>query len=280
MLKPCLSSSKPSMDIIVAVRCLNLALDHTWKTLFSQNFNSLKFHNVLAFILTEGRLLIKLIPQVLTCSQNSNGSQKFWNKERDEKELNQVHKFKPSCILLMNSHLILSLKPIYSTPFPLITYMCGRLLYGAFWESLVLPYYKWDVVKTRQAYHGLTETRQKGHWKIMLYQEGEEKNTHAWDRWTCANGKEWSRGKKEILVIGLHMVGKWVWIFYLETLKFLMHFREPRSSLYFIFVYYTYSYFFFSFFSYIYFSSFLFFFLFLIFSFSFSSFFYLLPFEL
>jgi hypothetical protein len=49
-------------------------------------------------------------------------------------------------------------------------------LYGAFRESLVLPrYYKLDVVKTRQASHGLTETRQKGHWKIMLYQGGERK---------------------------------------------------------------------------------------------------------
>jgi hypothetical protein len=44
-----------------------------------------------------------------------------------KKELNQVHKFKPPRILLMNSHLILSLKPIYSTPFHLITYICGRL---------------------------------------------------------------------------------------------------------------------------------------------------------
>jgi hypothetical protein len=41
------------------------------------------------------------------------------------------------------------------------------------WESLVLPrFYKRDVVKTRQASHGLTETRQKGHWKMMLYQGG------------------------------------------------------------------------------------------------------------
>jgi hypothetical protein len=44
----------------------------------------------------------------------------------------------------------------------------------SFWESLVLPkFYKRGVVKTRQASHGLTETRQKGHWKIMLYQGGE-----------------------------------------------------------------------------------------------------------
>jgi hypothetical protein len=35
-----------------------------------------------------------------------------------------------------------------------------------------------DVVKTRQVSHGLTETRQKGHWKIMLYQGGEDKTTH------------------------------------------------------------------------------------------------------
>jgi hypothetical protein len=32
--------------------------------------------------------------------------------------------------------------------------------------------------KTRQASHGLTETHQKGHWKIMLYLGGGEKNTH------------------------------------------------------------------------------------------------------
>jgi hypothetical protein len=30
MLKPCPSSSKPSMDIIIALHCLNLALDHSW----------------------------------------------------------------------------------------------------------------------------------------------------------------------------------------------------------------------------------------------------------
>jgi hypothetical protein len=124
MLKPCSSSSKPPMDIIVALHCFNLALDHTRENIMlSKSLVRLKFHNVLAFIPTEGRLLIKLIPQVLTFSQNSNRSQKFWNKERDEKELNQVHKFKTSCILLKNSYLILSLKPIYSTLFPLITFI-------------------------------------------------------------------------------------------------------------------------------------------------------------
>jgi hypothetical protein len=61
------------------------------------------------------------------------------------------------------------------------------------------------------------------------------KNTHTWDMWTCANGKEWSWGTKEVLVIGLHMVGKMsLDLLNLESLKFLMHFREPGSSLYFI----------------------------------------------
>jgi hypothetical protein len=73
----------------------------------------------------------------------------------------------------------LSLKAIYSTPFPLITYICGGLymeLFGKVWSYQ-------DIInemlsKLRQASHGLTETRQKGHWKIMLYQGGGEKNTH------------------------------------------------------------------------------------------------------
>jgi hypothetical protein len=179
MLKPCSSSSKPSMDITVALHCLNLALDHSWENIMLSKLNSLKFHKVLDFIPTECRLLIKLITQVLTCSQSLNRSQKFWNKEWDENKLNQVRKFKSSCILLMDSHLILSLKPNNSTPFPLTTYI---YIYGAFWESLVLPiYYKWGVVKRRQASHGLTKTRQKGHWKIILYQGGErQKYTHLW----------------------------------------------------------------------------------------------------
>jgi hypothetical protein len=127
MLKPCSSLSKPSMDIIIALHCLNLALDHTQENIMLSKFNSLKIHNVLAFISTEGRLLIKFIPQVSTCSQNLNRPQKFGNKERDEKELNQVHKFKSSCILLMNSHLIFSQAySFYSFPSH-NTYISGRL---------------------------------------------------------------------------------------------------------------------------------------------------------
>jgi hypothetical protein len=99
MLKPCSSSSKPSMDIIVALHCLNLALDHTWENIMLSKFNSLKFHNVLSFIPTEGRLLIKLIPQVITCSQSLNRSQKFWNKDRDEKRA------KPCSQIWINLHI-------------------------------------------------------------------------------------------------------------------------------------------------------------------------------
>jgi hypothetical protein len=46
------------------------------------------------------------------------------------------------------------------------------------------------IIKTRQASHGLTMTRQKGHWKKECSQEGEEKELTLLDRWTCANGKE------------------------------------------------------------------------------------------
>jgi hypothetical protein len=36
-----------------------------------------------------------------------------------------------------------------------------------------------ELERVEQASHGLTETRQKGHWKIMSYQGGErEKYTH------------------------------------------------------------------------------------------------------
>jgi hypothetical protein len=137
-----------------------------------------------------------------------------------------------------------------------------QALYGAFWESLVLPrYYKWDVVKARQASHGLTKTRQKGHWKIMLSLGGERENTHTWDRWTCANGKKWSRGTKEVLVIGLHIVGKWVWIFKSWSLEIPneLYRTGDFTSFYFytthIFLFFSYIYFFFL-------SSFLFFFFF------------------
>ena len=55
----------------------------------------------------------------------------------------------------------------------------GRLYVELFGKSLVLPrYYNRDIIKTRQASHGLTETRQKVHWKIMS-QGGGEENTHA-----------------------------------------------------------------------------------------------------
>jgi hypothetical protein len=129
---------------------------------------------------------------------------------KSEMKENSWTKFKNKlhCIVLMYSHLILSLKAYSFYSFPLFNIYNGRLYVELYGKSLVLPrYYKWDIVKTRQASHGLTETRQKGHWKIMLYQEGERKIHTPWDRWTCANGKEWSRGTKEVLVIGLHMVG-------------------------------------------------------------------------
>jgi hypothetical protein len=113
----------------------------------------------------------------------------------------------------------------------------------------------------------------------MLYQGGEREKIHTLEIGGHVQmEKSDPEAQKEVLVIGLHMVGKNEYgSFNLEALKFLMHFREPGSSLYSIF---THTHIIFFFFSYIFF--FLSFFLFLIFSsFSFSSnFFYLLPFEL
>jgi hypothetical protein len=101
-----------------------------------------------------------------------------------------------------------------------------------FGKVLVLPrYYKRDVVKTRQASHGLTETRQKGHWKIMLNQGGERK-IH-----TLEMGGHVQMVKNDPEAQRKSSLSNCTWLenefgsFNLEVLKFLMHFREPGSSL-------------------------------------------------
>jgi hypothetical protein len=89
-----------------------------------------------------------------------------------------MFKNKLPCIFpLYSSHLVSqSLFILLLSPLNIYS---GRLYVKLYGKSLVLPrYYKCDVVKTRQASHGFTETCQKVHWKIMLYQGGEEKNTH------------------------------------------------------------------------------------------------------
>jgi hypothetical protein len=123
-------------------------------------------------------------------------------------------------------------------------------LFGKF---LVIPrYYKWDVVKTRQASHGLIETHQKRSLENnVISKRGREKYTHFEIGGHVQIKKEWSRGTKEVLVIGLHMVGKMsLDLLNHETLKFLTHFRENGSSLYFIFISYILIFFLFSFFLY------------------------------
>jgi hypothetical protein len=201
----------------------------------------------------------------------------FENKERDEKELNHVHKFKSSCILLMNSHLILSLKPIYSTHFPLITYICGRLYMKLFGKFSPAKIFKMRCFKNKTSF-------------TWSYRDSLRRSLE--------NNVKSRRGKRKIntLEIGGHVqmaksdpeaqrkssLSDCTWLeneygfFNLEALKFLMHFREPGSSLYFILHILI---FFLFFLIYIFF---LFFFILIFFSFfSFSSkFFYLIPFEL
>jgi hypothetical protein len=48
----------------------------------------------------------------------------------------------------------------------------------SFGKSLVLPrYYNRDIIKTRQVSHGLIETHQKGHCKIMFSRRGRDEHT-------------------------------------------------------------------------------------------------------
>jgi hypothetical protein len=126
----------------------------------------------------------------------------------------------------------------------------------------------------------VTDTRQKGHCKIMSYQGGEEKNTHTLRyvdmcKWQRVIPRHKGSPRYRIAHGWKNECGS----LNLETLKFLMHFREPGSLFYF----YSYSHIFSFSHTYIFFfiSFFLLSFSLSIFSFSFSSkFFYLLPFEL
>jgi hypothetical protein len=98
-------------------------------------------------------------------------------------------------------------------------------------------YYKWDVVKRRQASHGLTESRQKGHWKKMLYQGGRDKNTHTLRQ---VDMSKWQRVMPRHKGSPCYRIAHgWKNEFgssILKLLRFLMHFREPGCSLYFIFM--------------------------------------------
>jgi hypothetical protein len=142
----------------------------------------------------------------------------------------------------MNSHLILSLEPIYSIPFPLITYM---YVAGFIWSFL----------------GKLSPT------KILQMRCCQNKTSFSWSyqdssKRSLENNVISRRGKRKIhtLKMGGHVqmaksdpeaqrkssLSDCTWLeneygsFNLEALKFLMHFREPGSSLYFYF--YTYSY--------------------------------------
>jgi hypothetical protein len=60
-----------------------------------------------------------------------------------------------------------------------------------------------------------------------------------WDRWTCANGKEWSEAQRKSSLLECTWLKKWVWILNLET--FLIHIFLYLSflSLYSFFYYFS-----------------------------------------
>jgi hypothetical protein len=65
----------------------------------------------------------------------------------------------------------------------------------------------------------------------MLNQGGGEKNTRTWDRWTCGNGKSDPEAQRKSSLSDCTWLENEFGPFNLESLKFLMHFREQRSSL-------------------------------------------------
>jgi hypothetical protein len=78
----------------------------------------------------------------------------------------------------------------------------------------------------------------------VISRRGREKYTHFEIGGHVEMAKSDPEAQKEVLVIKLHMVGKMsLDLLNLETLKFLMHFRELGSSLYFIFISYILIYF-------------------------------------
>jgi hypothetical protein len=172
----------------------------------------------------------------------------------------------------MNSHLILSLKPIYSIPFPLITYM---YVAGFIWSFLG----KFSPTKILQMRCCINKTSFEWCYRdsskrslenIVISRRGKRK-IH-----TLEKGGQVQMTKSDLEAQRKSSLSDCSWLeneygsFNLEALKFLMHFREPGSSLYFYF--YTCSYFFSHLYIYIFFPSFLSFFSFV--------FFYFLPFEL
>jgi hypothetical protein len=141
-------------------------------------------------------------------------------------------------------HLILSLKPIYSTPFPLITYICGRLYMEVFGK--VKSYQ--DIInemlsKQDKLLMVLSRLVKKVIGKWCYIKEGKRK-IH-----TLEIGGHVPMAKSDLEAQRKSSLSDCTWLenglgsFNLEALKLLMHFRELGSSFYFIF---TYSHFFFS----------------------------------
>jgi hypothetical protein len=66
----------------------------------------------------------------------------------------------------------------------------GRVLFGAHRKVSYQDAKFETIIKTRQAYHGVIMTHQKGHWKNNVHKNGEEKELTHLDWWTCTNCKE------------------------------------------------------------------------------------------
>ena len=106
-----------------------------------------------------------------------------------------------------------------------LSHKCKCKLYVELWERLVLTK---DIIikilsKQDKLLMDLPRLVRKTIRKLIFMWRG-RKWTHTFRWWTCANGKDWSQGTNEVLVIGLHMVGKfWVWFWSCKALRSFIH---------------------------------------------------------
>jgi hypothetical protein len=81
--------------------------------------------------------------------------------------------------------------------------------------------------------------------KIIFQGGGKEKVHTLWDRWTCANRKEWSRGTMESSLLDCRWLKKWVWILILKLFEIPNASRQSGSSLHYLYIHiFLYTYFF------------------------------------
>jgi hypothetical protein len=122
-------------------------------------------------------------------------------------------------------------KPIHSTPFPLNIYR-GRLFVELHGKSLVLPrYYKWCCQNKTSFSWSYRDSPKSSLENNIMSRRGREIYTHFEIGGHVKMAKSDPEAQRKSLLSDCTWLEIWVWILSLETLRFLMHFRELGSSL-------------------------------------------------